>query len=382
MGRSGIYVKNFSGDLMYRSFKPAPLPPNPPVNIDESLQIKLGDARQLLGELNTIASLIPDDKLFIYAFMRKESLISSQIEGTQATLEDIFNPHTDELKRLEVDEVNQYTKALDQAIELSEKLPLSNRFIKKIHKILLSHTRGEHKNPGEFRNSQNWIGHHSSSLADARFIPPNVDDMHAAMNELELFIHDDEFNIDPIVKIALIHYQFETIHPFLDGNGRIGRLLILLLLREYGLLTTNVLYISYYLKKYQTEYYDRLNNVRNNHQYEEWVSFFVSGLNETLKHTINMIKAMMKLQNSNINKFAKEHGKTKATLMALLHYLERQPIIDISIASKDLGRSYNTIASAVNHFVKLGMLSQLNTGKRNRLFVYDDYLALLQDGTK
>ena len=261
MQRAGYYVKNLSGALAYQSFRPSVLPPRPPIVIDETLNRKLKACYHLLGELDGVSKRIPNKELFIAMCVRKEALLSSQIEGTQATLDDIFDPHIDENTNQDVEDVVQYLKALNHANQLFEQLPISIRMLKEMHRVLLTSSCGLNKEPGALRRTQNWIGPKGRTLKHARFIPPNVADMHEGLSKLEKYVHADD-DEDPIVKIALIHYQFETIHPFLDGNGRIGRLLITLLLKHYDLLSHDTLYLSYYLKKNRLDYYDRLMDVR------------------------------------------------------------------------------------------------------------------------
>ena len=243
--RSGVYVKNMTGEAEYSSFCPAPLPPRLELN-DDTLQLLIR-ANNNIAKLNTIAQYIPDVGIFVSMYVRKEALMSSQIEGTQCTLEDILDPNLDISTNADAGDVINYIKAADFALGELDKLPLCNRLLRMTHEILMSGVRGQEKNPGEFRRSQNWIGASGCSLKNARYIPPNPDDMEKAMSELEKYINEsDEY--DPLVRAALIHYQFETIHPFLDGNGRIGRLLILLYLIQQRLLSKPVIYVSYFLK--------------------------------------------------------------------------------------------------------------------------------------
>lgn len=246
--RSGKLITNLSGDLAYKSFSPMPLPPNPPITLTDELIDTLVKANAKIATLESIATRIPNVELFVCMYVRKEALMSSQMEGTQATLEDVLDPLIEENSNRDVRDVINYIKATEYAINRLVKLPLCNRLIKETHEVLMENVRGQEKNPGEFRYSQNWIGGQGSSLKNARFIHPNPEDMLEAMSNLEKYLNgDDELN--PLIKAALIHYQFETIHPFLDGNGRIGRLLITLFLMEQKVLTTPALYISYFLKK-------------------------------------------------------------------------------------------------------------------------------------
>jgi len=380
MSRSGQYVSNLSGDLSYQSFKPSDLPPKPPVSLSEGLNLRIKEAYQLLGKLDGVSKLIPNKELFISMYVRKEALLSSQIEGTQATLDDIFDPHLEQNMNLDVEEVIQYLKALHHANDLLLSLPISIRFIKEVHHVLLTSTRGKDKEPGDLRRTQNWIGPQGSTLKNARFIPPNVNDMQLALSNLEKFIHEPS-DFDSLVKIALIHYQFETIHPFLDGNGRIGRLLITILLRHYGLLEDDTLYLSYYLKKNRVEYYDRLMDVRLKGHYEAWIQFFIEGIIESAKHALSCIEDLLALRDRNLNQLSQLNGKTKNTALLLFGYLESHPIIDIKQASIGINKAFNTVSSAVDTLTQLGILKQVQGSKRYRIFAYEDYLNILRDGT-
>ena len=380
MNRSGKFVKNLTGKLSYQSFKPSNLPPNPKIAIGDILDKKIKDSYHLLGELNGISKLIPNKDLFISMHVRKEALLSSQIEGTQATLDDIFDPYLDQNMNLDVEEVIQYLSALSHANTLMKQLPISIRFIKEIHHVLLNSSRGKEKEPGELRKTQNWIGPQGSSLENAKFIPPNSSDMNDALSHLERFIHNDD-SLDPFIKIALIHYQFETIHPFLDGNGRIGRLLISLLLKYYGLLDEDILYLSYYLKRNRLEYYDRLMDVRLKGHYEEWLEFFMDGILESSKHALNTIETLLNLRKENLKKLNQLHGKRKLSTLLLFNYLESHPIIDIKQASIGIKKAFNTVSNAVDTLVELGILKQVDGHKRYRIFAYDSYLRILRDGT-
>ena len=272
--RAGTYRKNLSGDYEYQSFVPAPLPPNPFIQYDEPLVRQLVNANKQLNLLDGLVARIPNIHLFVSMYVRKEALLSSQIEGTQATLEDVLDPTIDRNANQNVADVINYIKATEFVLERRKTLPLCNRLIRETHEVLMEGVRGQEKSPGEFRHSQNWIGGQGSTLKTARYISPNVEDMNAAMSDLEKFINaDDQF--DPIVKAALIHYQFETIHPFLDGNGRVGRLLITLFLMEKKALASPALYISYFLKPNRIEYYDRMTRVRESGDYEQWIQFFL-----------------------------------------------------------------------------------------------------------
>lgn len=380
MKRQGDFVNNLSGEMSYKSFKPSDLPPNPNINIDADMLNLISEANRVLGKLDQKSDEIPNKELYISMYIRKEALLSSQIEGTQATLDDIFDPNIDANINLEVTDVINYIKASIYSNDLIQALPLSSRFLRKIHKTLLDGVRGEDKNPGEFRKTQNWIGPQGSSLRNAKFIPPNVADMNDAISKLENYIHYDESN--HLIKIALAHYQFETIHPFLDGNGRIGRLLIGLMLKEYKLLNTDILYISYYFKRNRIEYYDRLMDVRLKGHYEQWIKFFLSGIIEAGKNSLECIKLLVSLNEKNSKLIDSKVTSSKKTVLEVFDYIQSNPIIDISETAKKIGKAYNTISNAINKLLELGILQSANEQDRNRVFVYEDYLSILREGTE
>lgn len=377
--RAGSYRNNLSGELAYRSFVPAALPPKPEIQLDWEMVDLLTKCNLSIGNLEGASKHIPNIDLFVSMYVRKEALLSSQIEGTQATMDDILDPKIDRNANQHVADVVNYIKASQYARERLRELPLCNRLIKETHKVLIEGARGGEQEPGEFRRSQNWIGPGGSTLRSARYIPPNVEDMKLAMSDLERFINEED-GLDPFLKIALIHYQFETIHPFLDGNGRIGRLLVNLFLLERHILTYETLYISYFLKRNRIEYYERLTGVRTKGDYEQWIKFFLRGIIESAEDATSNIEKLSELHNLNLEKitaaerFSKNHVK-------LLDYLEESPIIEIKKTSEDLDLAYNTVAKAVERFVELGILKQTDDVKRNRIFVYEEYLEILRKDT-
>lgn len=377
MNRAGELVNNLSGDAAYKSFKPSALPPK--LNIDNDMLKKLVEANRDLIRLDTAAKLIPGSELFISMYVRKEALISSQIEGTQCTLDDVLDPKLDTNANLDVADVVNYVKACSYAIERLEKLPLCKRLFREIHGQLLSGVRGQEKNPGEFRRSQNWIGAANCSLKEARFIPPNVDDMNQAMDELELYMNESD-DYDPLIRISLIHYQFETIHPFLDGNGRVGRLLILLYLMQQGLISKPIIYISYFLKKNQIEYYDRISEVRRSGNYEQWISFFLEAVSAAAKDSLNTVEKLNALHEQNVKKLPKT-SRSNDNVRKLFDYIEQFPIIDIKKTSEAFGISYNTVSSAIKKLEQIGILKQTTNASRNRVFSYEDYLHILRKDT-
>lgn len=377
MNRAGELVNNLSGDAAYKSFKPSALPPK--LNIDNDMLKKLVEANRDLIRLDTAVKLIPGSELFISMYVRKEALISSQIEGTQCTLDDVLDPKLDTNANLDVADVVNYVKACSYAIERLEKIPLCKRLFREIHGQLLSGVRGQEKNPGEFRRSQNWIGAANCSLKEARFIPPNVDDMNQAMDELELYMNESD-DYDPLIRISLIHYQFETIHPFLDGNGRVGRLLILLYLMQQGLISKPIIYISYFLKKNQIEYYDRISEVRRSGNYEQWISFFLEAVSAAAKDSLDTVEKLNALHEQNVKKLPKT-SRSNDNVRKLFDYIEQFPIIDIKKTSEAFGISYNTVSSAIKKLEQIGILKQTTNASRNRVFSYEDYLHILRKDT-
>ncbi len=377
--RAGHLKTNLSGEMAYQSFVPNPLPPIPPIKITEDMLALLVTASSQLAVLESMATRIPNVSLFVSIYVRKEALLSSQIEGTQATLEDILDPMIEANTNRNVMDVVNYIKATEFAIKRLEEIPLCNHLLKETHAILMKGVRGQEKNPGEFRYSQNWIGGQGSTLRSAKYIPPSPDDMTEAMSDLEKYINGDD-NLDTLIRAALIHYQFETIHPFLDGNGRVGRLLITLFLMEKKVLTTPALYISYFLKKNRVEYYDRMTEVRSKGNYEQWVKFFLQALMESAEDAILTIDELTTLHDKNIAAITKMGRAAKNTAM-VFDYLEKNPIIEIGKTAEALGITFNTVSSAVQRLTDAGILKQTTHANRNRTFAYEDYLAILRKGT-
>ncbi len=377
--RAGTRKTNLTGDAQYKSFVPTPLPPNPPIQFDGELLALTIEANKQLALLEGLASYIPNLNLFVSMYVRKEALMSSQIEGTQATLEDVLDPLLDENTNKNVADVINYIKATEFALARQKDLPICNRLIKETHAVLMEGIRGQERNPGEFRRSQNWIGGQGSTIRNARYIPPNVDDMKEAMSDLEKYINADD-QTDVLIRAGLIHYQFETIHPFLDGNGRVGRLLIILFLIEQGALSSPALYISYYLKKNRVEYYDRMTEVRQKGNYEQWIKFFFQAVVESAQDAASSIKKLVALHEQSL-KTVQGLGRASQTALRLLEYLERNPIIEISKTATELDMAFSTVAAAVKRLGETGILVKSAGEQRNRIFSYEPYLALLRDGT-
>ena len=378
--RAGTLVGNLSGEMAYESFRPAPLPPNPPIEVSGELLTKLIDANKKIATLEGLSSRIPNMGLFVSMYVRKEALLSSQIEGTQCTLEDILNPLIEENTNRDVSDVVNYIRATEFALERLKTLPLCNRLIKETHAVLLESVRGQEKNPGEFRYSQNWIGGQGSTLKNARYIPPNPEDMLTAMSDLEKYINSDD-TLDPLIQAALIHYQFETTHPFLDGNGRVGRLLITLFLMEKDILSTPALYISYYLKMNRIEYYDRMTQVRRTGDYEQWISFFLQAFADSAEDAIHTIDRLTALHDKSTKLFDTLTKRQRTSVLKVFSYLESNPIIDIQKTATTLEMSYNTVSKVVSILVDYGILKQTDKFGKAKIYSYTEYLDILRKDT-
>ena len=380
MNRAGAYISNLSGEMSYQSFRPAPLPPNPPISLSNELVSKLIDANKKLSMLEGLSSRIPNIDLFVSMYVRKEALLSSQIEGTQCTLDDIFNPNIENNTNLNVSDVVNYIKATEYALKRLQSLPLCNRLIKETHAVLMEGVRGQEKSPGEFRYSQNWIGGQGSTIRNARYIPPNPLDMQNAMSDLEKYMNSDD-SLDPLIQAALLHYQFETIHPFLDGNGRVGRLLITLFLMEKHLLSRPVLYVSYFLKINRIEYYDRMTQVRVSGDYEQWITFFLEAISNSANDAIQTIDKLTTLHNKSLALFDDLSKRLKTNVLKVFNYIESNPIIDIQKTAASLKMSYNTASKIVSLLVEKGVLQQTDKSGKARIFSYSEYLDILRKDT-
>ena len=379
MSRQGYFINNLSG---YKSFNPSPLQEiEKLLNLDKETLNLIIEIHKNMTKINTMSELIPDSDLFLYSYVYKEALESSRIEGTECTMEDIFSninkngfEHGKNIN--DIKETISNIKAIEEGIKLLEHLPLCTRFFKEIHKILLNNVRGENKNPGELRTTQNWIG--GNNISNATFIPPNIDDMNVASNELDKYINNDKSDVDSLIKTALIHYQFETIHPFLDGNGRLGRIIILLhLIQEKILLKPNV-YMSYFLKINQLEYYHRLMDVRLNDRYEEYIKFFLLCLRDTTTSVINKITSINDLHKK-ILSILPTTNRQKNSYEIVFNYIEQNPIFTIKEIQKKMKLSYNTVNTIVEYFKNLKILILKDNVKRNRVYVYEEYIDLFKD---
>jgi Fic family protein len=374
-------IKDFKAGNLKKQYEYNSFSPNK-INIewiisDPEINSLLGEANRKIGELNAFSQLIPDVDFFIMMHITKEATKSSRIEGTQTSIEEAFIKEEDikPERRNDYKEVHNYVSAMNYAISELENLPLSNRLLKKGHEILLTSVRGEKKTPGEFRRSQNWIG---ATLKDAVFIPPTADEVNELMSDLEKFLNNNNINVPHLIKIAIGHYQFETIHPFLDGNGRLGRLLITLYLVSNKILVKPTLYLSDFFERNKIYYYDNLTIARTNNNISQWIKFFLAGVVETSQNSIetfnSIIKLKQKLESEVLLKMGKKHIRAKK----LLDELYKNPIVDSSIVMKILNVTPTTSNNLIKEFAKFGILVELTGFKRNRLYIFDEYVKIFQ----
>lgn len=377
--RAGKFVRQQSD---YTAFIPNLLPPEPPIQIDSEIIYLLSAADRRLGRLDGITQILPNPDLFVAMYVKKEAVLSSQIEGTQASLIEILeeDEENNEHKEKSVEEVVNYVNAMNYGIKRLQDLPLCLRLIKEIHSVLLENVIGGERNPGEFRKLQNWIGPAGCTLSTATFVPPPVLKMQEAMNNLEEFINNDD-DIPPLIKIGLLHAQFETIHPFLDGNGRMGRLLITFWLCQQKILTKPLLYLSYYFKKNRMEYYDRLMDVRLKGDWESWMKFFLKGIAEVSDEAINSAKQILAMKDEHALKINHQF-KNPSNGLKLLEKLFESPLVTINKVAEILGVSYPTASSLVKDFCDIGLLRSSSQVQRNKRFSYFEYVNILQAGTE
>ena len=345
---------------------------------DPELTELLGRADRSLGELNACAKLIPDIEFFIRMHVAKEATQSSRIEGTQTNIEDAFKDANDLAPQDRDDwaEVQNYIKAINYAIGALEKLPLSNRLLRKTHEILMSGVRGERKQPGQFRRSQNWIG---VSLKNAAFVPPHHDHVPDLMGDLEAFLHADNLFAHPLVRIAIAHYQFETIHPFLDGNGRLGRLMISLFLASEGLMMKPALYLSDYFERNKTAYVDHLMAVRQGNRLREWLIFFLHGVEETAHASVDVLHAILAIKGRiESNVLPKFSARRQDNAQSLMRYLYARPFVDVNSAAKIIGATTNTASALIADMVKHRILIEATAKRRNRHFIFNEYIELFR----
>ncbi len=366
----------------YKAYIPQPLPPHPALNLDK-LYIHLDKATQALAELNSITKIIPNPSLFIYMYVRKEALLSSQIEGTQSSFSDLIFFENDQQPHVpveDVEEVSNYVAAINYGLKRLEKdLPLSLRLFKEIHAILLRGGRGALKSPGEFRTTQNWIG--GSRPGNALFVPPSPDHLMECLGAFEKFLNTKKSKLPPLIRAGLAHVQFETIHPFLDGNGRLGRLLITLLLCEEGLLHAPVLYLSLYLKKHRTTYYNLLQEVRTHGTWETWLEFFLDGVHKSAQQAVATVEKINALFVKDIKKI-NALGRAKISCLATFECMKKIPQISAPLLAQKLEVTTPTARSALNNLVELGILEEMGGNERSKMYRYHKYLSILEEGTE
>jgi Fic family protein len=357
---------------------PASLPPNPPVAADPDLLALLSKADIALGRLDGMIQTVPNPDLFVAMYVRREAVLSSQIEGTQSTLEDLLaielEPSAPRLPS-DVDEVVNYVHAMNYGLERLATLPLSKRLMGEIHAELLRSGRGAHSRAGAFRNSQNWIGPENTPIQRATFVPPSVPQMHAALDDLERFLNEDH-HLPALVHVGLAHAQFETIHPFLDGNGRVGRLLITFMLVHHGILHRPLLYLSHYLKQNRAEYYDRLTAVRLQGDWEGWLRFFLRGVQEVADEATSTARSILSLREANRELIQNRAGVNGLRLLDLLF---ERPLVNVNLIKDHLGIAFATANNLVAQFEEAGLLIEITGAKRSRVFSYEPYLSLWRD---
>lgn len=377
--RAGLYIKQATG---YKAFIPKPLPPDPPIVLSAELQNLLSKADRALGRLDGSITTLPNPDLFVMMYVRKEAVLSSQIEGTQSSLQNlleaeakIFSSDTPK----DVDEVINYVQAMNQGLKLLKDMPVSVRLFREIHAILLKNVRGAHSAPGELRRTQNWFGPAGCSISEAIFVPPPPNVVPEVLGQLEKFLHG-QYDLPILIKIGLAHAQFETIHPFLDGNGRLGRLLITFLLTERGILQKPVLYLSYYFKKYRQEYYDRLQKIRDNGDWESWLSFFLKGIIEVSKEATETARKIILLREKHRLAITEKIGRSAGNGHKVLENLFDHPILSVKEIQKITATTFAAANTLVNKFVELGILSEATGYSRNRRFIYKSYIDLFSEG--
>lgn len=380
--RIGTYASSLAGGEIVHAYLPPRLPPDPPVELGP-LNAKLDAANQAIGRLDGSTSILPAPPLFLYMYVRKEALLSAQIEGTQSSLSDLMLFESGETPSVSLDdvkEVSNYVAAMDLGIQrLREGIPISIRLIRELHAVLLQGGRGQSKDPGEFRRSQVWLG--GTRPGNAVFVPPPPNLVADCMSDLEKYVHDDSNQLPLLVRAALVHVQFETIHPFLDGNGRLGRLLITLMLVSNHVLREPMLYLSLYFKTHRQNYYDLLQRVRTEGDWERWLDFFLVGVGETADQAASTAKRIVVLLNEDRQRI-EQLGRPAASALRVHEFLQTKPFVSVPVAAKSLSLSAPTIRKSINHLVDLGLLEETTGKQRDRVFVYKGYIDTLIEGTE
>ena len=378
--RLGRYVETSTGGENVRAFIPPALPPSPPIDLLTLLE-HLSAAERALGRLDGITVLLPSHELFLYMYVRKEAVLSSQIEGTQSTLTDLLRFETNAEAGQPIDdvrEVSNYVDAMMFGLERMKELPLSLRLVREMHERLLQSGRGAAMNPGEFRRSQNWIG--GTRPGNALYVPPPVHELNGALTALEQFLHEETSHLPALIKAGLIHVQFETIHPFLDGNGRIGRLLVTLYLCMQGVLHKPLLYLSLYLKTHRAEYYRLLQAVREEGAWEAWLQFFLEGVEQTANQAFDAALRIADLFRQDRERIT-ERGERIGSALRLHDFLQRNPLVTANRLGQETGLSAPTVNVALADLEKLGIVAEMTGKKRGRVFGYTAYLRILNEGT-
>lgn len=381
-GIQGRFVSRATAGEPFEAFVPNPLPPDPPIELGGERSERLSEATLALGRLDGVFIVLPDKLHFLYQYVRKEAVLSSQIEGTQSSLSDLLLFEAEEAPGVplhDVIEVSQYVGALDHGLHrIRGGFPISARLFREIHGVLLSRGRGSDRDPGEFRRSQNWIG--GTRPGNAAFVPPPPEVVVELMSDLERFLHQGA-RLPPLIKAALAHLQFETIHPFLDGNGRVGRLLITLLLCEANVLTEPLLYLSLFFKVHRQRYYELLQQVRTDGDWEDWIDFFLDGVTQTARGAVDTANRALDLIARDRDRIG-EIGRVSSSALRVFSVLQKQPVITISQADERLGLSRPTIGAAFRRLEEMGIVREVSGRKRGQVFVYREYLDLLSEGTE
>ena len=377
--QTGRYAISTTPGEQVRAFIPTPLPPGPPLRLEPHLAL-LEQANRALGRLDGMSATLPNPKLFVYMYVRKEAVLSAQIEGTQSSLADLLRVGVDDASDASPDDVLEtslYVNAMEHGMtQLEQGMPLSNRLLREVHAKLLAKGRGSDKQPGEFRDTQNWVG--GTRPGTARYVPPPVNEVMQCMSDLEKFIHQRSPAMPLLIKAALAHVQFETIHPFLDGNGRLGRLLITFLLHAEGALQQPILYLSLFLKNRRDEYYDWLQCVRERGDWEGWIEFFLTGITETSEQAAESVQRILKLFDNDRERLR----QASASTLRVHEHLQSNPLIVIPATAKVLGLSAPTVRTAVGHLVDLNIVKEISGRQRRQVFAYSQYLSILAEGTE
>ena len=378
--KPGAYVETAVAGEKVRAFVPAPLPPAPPLDFGQFLSL-YDRARGAIGRLDGVTTILPSTPLFLFMYVRKEALLSSQIEGTQSSLSDLLLFENDEIPQVLVDdvtEVSNYVAAIEHGMKrIRDGFPLSLRLLREMHAILLKSGRGASKQPGEFRSSQNWIG--GTRPGNALFVPPPPDRLDECLDAFERFLHIEDSSMPPLIRAGLAHVQFETIHPFLDGNGRLGRLLIALLLHHGGLLSEPLLYLSLYFKEHRATYYELLDRVRATGDWEAWVDFFLEGVEHTARSAVQTARRLVDLFAADTLRI-QQTGRAAANALRVLAAMRQRPVLTLQHLCKVHAMTFPTASKAMQSLVAAGIARELTGQRRNRVFVYDAYLAILNEG--